>query len=70
MYIYKFKTNKKTFYYLQTIANRTKLSWAKSSLSSYDIENKNLLHIFSNLDWWNNFYYKQNWKSLNRLISY
>ena len=34
------------FYYLQTIAKRTELSRAKSSLSSQDIEDKNLINIF------------------------
>ena len=33
------------FYYLQIIAKRTKLSWAKSRLSLQDTEDKNLLKI-------------------------
>ena len=38
-------TTWKMFYYLQIIAKRTKLSWAKSRLSLQDTEDKNLLKI-------------------------
>ena len=36
---------KKMFYYLQIIARRTRLSWAKCRLSSQGTEDKNLLNI-------------------------
>ena len=38
-------TTWKMFYYLQIIAERTKLSWTKSRLSLQDTEDKNLLKI-------------------------
>ena len=34
-------------YYIQTIAKRTKLSWAKSSLNSKGTEDEKLLNISS-----------------------
>ena len=36
---------KKMFYYLQIIARRTRLGWAKCRLSSQGTEDKNLLNI-------------------------
>ena len=33
------------FYFLETVIKRTKLSWAKSTSSSFAAEEKNLLNI-------------------------